>query len=175
MESKPEKEQNESKEQEKENKETCEDDRDDVYCLGYNNIILLDVNKHAPSGEGTNNMKYSIDLPNVPKKKLETFLNSDLLDELEKGGEDSPDPPPIKDVSNYQNPYDQEIQIPLYPSPPFYKKNQNKKTFAKRKGDWICIQCQNLNFAFRTRCNRCGLDKSISEGKYFNPQGEGNS
>lgn len=27
----------------------------------------------------------------------------------------------------------------------------------KRDGDWKCIVCQNLNFAFRQECNRCQL------------------
>ena len=38
----------------------------------------------------------------------------------------------------------------------------NKEGRAKfpeniREGDWICLFCKNLNFAFRIRCNRCGL------------------
>jgi hypothetical protein len=24
-----------------------------------------------------------------------------------------------------------------------------------RNGDWICIKCNNLNFSFRKKCNRC--------------------
>ena len=30
-----------------------------------------------------------------------------------------------------------------------------KKNFEERKGDWLCLYCNNLNFAFRTKCNRC--------------------
>ena len=38
--------------------------------------------------------------------------------------------------------------------------NKNeKKPFDKRKGDWLCPECQNLNFAFRVVCNRCQLPK----------------
>lgn len=39
------------------------------------------------------------------------------------------------------------------------KMNKNKKHFVGRPGDWICYNCQNLNFAFRTNCNRCNLPK----------------
>ena len=44
----------------------------------------------------------------------------------------------------------------------FYNKYQKRKPrpFVERMGDWICKKCQNLNFAFRIKCNRCGLPKS---------------
>ena len=35
-----------------------------------------------------------------------------------------------------------------------------KKPFIERPGDWICSNCQNLNFSFRTNCNRCHLPKN---------------
>lgn len=37
------------------------------------------------------------------------------------------------------------------------------KPFTERAGDWVCSKCKNLNFAFRTMCNRCHLQKSESE------------
>ena len=41
-----------------------------------------------------------------------------------------------------------------------HSKNQgNKKPFDKRKGDWSCPECHNLNFAFRIVCNRCKIPK----------------
>ena len=50
------------------------------------------------------------------------------------------------------------------------KKNSNnnknkKKPFDKRKGDWKCPNCNNLNFSFRVVCNRCQIQKpnNISE------------
>ena len=39
----------------------------------------------------------------------------------------------------------------------------NKKTFIEKPGDWICNNCQNLNFSFRTNCNRCHLLKSENQ------------
>ena len=43
----------------------------------------------------------------------------------------------------------------------FYNKFQYRKMrpFGERTGDWICKKCRNLNFAFRTECNRCKLSK----------------
>ena len=37
---------------------------------------------------------------------------------------------------------------------------KNKKQFRERPGDWVCFNCQNLNFTFRTTCNRCNLSKA---------------
>ena len=40
---------------------------------------------------------------------------------------------------------------------------KKKKPFVEREGDWICFQCKNLNFAFRTNCNRCHLTKNENQ------------
>ncbi len=48
----------------------------------------------------------------------------------------------------------------------FKKANKCKKNFIERPGDWICYKCKNLNFAFRTNCNRCHLTKSENQ-KYL--------
>ena len=48
--------------------------------------------------------------------------------------------------------------------------NQNdlllKPKFSERVGDWFCFKCKNLNFSFRTFCNRCQLSKEDSDN-YF--------
>ena len=41
------------------------------------------------------------------------------------------------------------------------KEEKCKKPFEIREGDWTCEFCYNLNFAFRTKCNRCGLIKDF--------------
>ena len=45
-------------------------------------------------------------------------------------------------------------------------KEKPKKHFEIRAGDWTCFNCNNLNFAFRVKCNRCGLSKEVSIQKY---------
>ena len=45
------------------------------------------------------------------------------------------------------------------------KEEKYKKPFEIREGDWTCEFCYNLNFAFRTRCNRCGLIKDFMQIK----------
>ena len=37
--------------------------------------------------------------------------------------------------------------------------NNDGKERNNKKGDWICINCRNLNYSFRTICNRCKIPK----------------
>lgn len=53
------------------------------------------------------------------------------------------------------------------------KSNKCKKPFIERPGDWICCKCQNLNFAFRTNCNRCHLNRADNK-KYMQHCGQNN-
>ena len=42
----------------------------------------------------------------------------------------------------------------------FQQQNKKfKKNFIKKSGDWFCPNCSNINFAFRSECNRCHLSK----------------
>ena len=51
------------------------------------------------------------------------------------------------------------------------KEGKLKKPFEVRIGDWNCTKCSNLNFSFRSKCNRCGLPKEISnQGREMMPQ-----
>lgn len=45
-------------------------------------------------------------------------------------------------------------------------KNKNQKPLIEREGDWICMRCKNLNFAFRIQCNRCHLTKNENKKLY---------
>ena len=46
-----------------------------------------------------------------------------------------------------------------------YVKNINYK--RDKKNDWICSYCNNLNFSFRKKCNKCKISKENSN-KYKN-------
>ena len=50
------------------------------------------------------------------------------------------------------------------------KQKKCKIPFEIRLGDWICCFCNNLNFAFRIKCNICGILKQnsiMSELNYY--------
>ena len=47
-------------------------------------------------------------------------------------------------------------------------KIKKKIHFEIRTGDWMCLWCRNLNFAYRIRCNRCGLLKKSTSFLYIN-------
>ena len=39
----------------------------------------------------------------------------------------------------------------------------NLNNYRDQKNDWVCTFCNNLNFSFRTKCNRCKVNKEESE------------
>ena len=135
--------------------------------LAFNSKLLLDVNKYqARKRESVDSVdiKYSIDITNAPKKRLQEYLNSDLLDELEK----EPSTGGVVDdilVNNLNEP--KPMIQPQKSYQPYQKK---KKNFEIREGDWNCFDCHNLNFSFRTVCNRCQLSKDESEDMLLNYQ-----
>lgn len=48
---------------------------------------------------------------------------------------------------------------------------KTKKKFVERKGDWRCSKCNNINFAFRNKCNKCQIEREESE-KYLAKSGD---
>ena len=41
--------------------------------------------------------------------------------------------------------------------------NNNVNNVRDQKKDWICTFCKNLNYSFRTKCNRCKVKKEDSD------------
>ena len=57
---------------------------------------------------------------------------------------------------------DKSFKKSLFVNNNIKSKKKISKPFVERTGDWFCSKCNNLNFAFRSFCNRCQLPKSES-------------
>ena len=78
-----------------------------------------------------------------------------------------------KEKKNYslKNKFDDDVEPTMMMS----MSNLDEKTklpLEIRVGDWICLYCNNLNFSFRIKCNRCGLLRKstthLLNKKYYN-------
>ena len=91
------------------------------------------------------------------------YLSNELISEL-----DMPTPP----LTNQKS--DNIILNSLVPLinngyefvPKNYNSIKEKKTKAtNKKIDWICAFCGNLNYSFRTKCNRCKVSRDDSDNR----------
>ena len=95
----------------------------------------------------------------------ETNDSSILLNSFEKSG--SIDEEIIQNEKNKDIISLVENHYIFIPKSYYLKKQRTKKFIEERPGDWICFYCQNLNFAFRNICNRCGVLKEKSESEKY--------
>ena len=76
-----------------------------------------------------------------------------------------------KKNSSLKNKFDDEVE-PTLMLPLTNWEEKTKLPLEIRAGDWICLYCNNLNFSFRKKCNRCGLFRKSStlllKHQYFN-------
>ena len=74
--------------------------------------------------------------------------------------------PIVKSINQFghENKFDGNKKYQLIVPFTVLKKNiKTKKPFEIREGDWTCSNCNNLNFSFRVKCNRCDIAKEQSE------------
>lgn len=117
--------------------------------------------------------------PSTPTFEVQSpslYLSKDLLSKLD---EQSPCTPILQDkhftyiLNDFIQINNTPIQLPnnkiCYHNNNKDKQKNNinvfkkKKYFKERVGDWVCYRCNNLNFSFRTICNRCKIAKSTSQ------------
>ena len=68
--------------------------------------------------------------------------------------------------SNSKNINKNTYNINNYINPILYNNNKylfNHNNIRDQKKDWICSFCNNLNYSFRTKCNRCKIRKEDSD------------
>ena len=90
---------------------------------------------------------------------------------LEKKEEEKMEKNKEKKNNSLKNKFDDDVEPTMMMS----MSNMEEKTklpLEIRVGDWICLYCNNLNFSFRIKCNRCGLLRKstthLLNKKYYN-------
>ena len=119
------------------------------FCFPYqNNLLSMNTsNKNSAyiSNKTINQIQSKASYFPIQPVNMNTMVFLNLLNIKEK-----------KNNNAQTNP----ITIPIQQSSKFNSKKKVKKTKeVVREGDWICVECQNLNFSFRTSCNKCSYEK----------------
>jgi len=137
---------------------------EEINCLSNELIEELDNNSESPKEKdnkinNTNKNNNIIDsllsLANngyefKPKNYKPSFQNNPAL--------------LMKNTNN--NNYNYNCINPLMHNKIFFfnpNTNNNINNIRDQKKDWICTFCKNLNYSFRTKCNRCKVKKEDSD------------
>lgn len=89
--------------------------------------------------------------PMILPQKINNQLEKEVIN---KEGENIKE----KEKKNNQmkNKFDDDVE-PIMMLAMVNREEKTKLPFELRVGDWICLYCNNFNFSFRMKCNRCGL------------------
>ena len=149
----------------------------------FNSKLFFDLNTSLndidTSGSDNSNDSNEIDI----KNNKNFFLLNDLIKEMDSSLYEQEENPK-KYIDNYiynqpnyimnRNIFYPYGYIPLFEKNIIRGKNYNvcamkSGTLNEKKDDWICFFCHNLNFSFRTKCNRCKAAKieSLKREKEF--------
>ena len=132
------------------------------FCDNDSNISKEKDNKNNNSKENNNIVNSLLSLANngyefKPKNYKPPYNNSQTLFN--------------KNINNhsYINPIlKNNNNIFLYKNINNNVNNNNKYFYRNQKKDWICSFFNNLNFYFRTKCNRCKISKEDSDKRKNN-------
>ncbi len=89
----------------------------------------------------------------IPPKMNKRFEDPIINKEFEK---DDKTVEKKENKNPLKNKFDDNVEPLIMPSIP-HQEGKTKLPLEIRAGDWICNYCNNLNFSFRVKCNRCGL------------------
>ena len=140
-------------------KKYSEENNFDIHDTSYTTICINEdeEEKFLPSN--------LLSLSRNPSDILEDNNNNTFMNKLDINSE--PFFPKNKSKFNNKNKIGQNIKNNNSNNECQNIKNKKKKCFVMKKGDWICYNCKNLNFAFRVKCNKCELNKEESEQRYM--------
>lgn len=153
----------------------------------FNSKLLIDIEKDKrDSTDNIEQLRSSIDQPGNNQTKIKECIPKDLLERLDYT---SPyvsikrqninvqiqmleDTTPTLEADaeveeevmpNHQKMNNNQFTLNNKQGNVIKKKNPKKKKLNERDGDWTCFKCKNLNFAFRSFCNRCQMSKVQSD------------
>ena len=143
----------------------------------FNSKLFIDIDSTYEQSLNNSTDKESENSEDIDNIENENLLIKELIDELDSPKEysfqEDNSPDYVKSVmplinkgyefipKSYRNKTDKK-KFKIYNKYNILPENNYKfkhKNFKERKGDWFCKICKNLNFAFRTECNRCKLPK----------------
>lgn len=93
--------------------------------------------------------------PMIISPKMNNKFQEDFLNKEFQVNEQNAEKKEIKN-NPLKNKFDDYVEPLIMPSIS-NKEGKTKLPLEIRAGDWICNYCNNLNFSFRVKCNRCGL------------------
>ena len=133
------------------------------FCDNDSNISKERDNKNNNSEEKNNIVDSLLSLANngyefKPKNYKPTYNNSQTLFNKNINNNSY-----INPMLNNNNNY-----IFLYKNINNNVNNNVSHFYRDQKKDWICSFCNNLNFSFRTKCNRCKISKEDSDKRKNN-------
>jgi len=114
-----------------------------------NNNIKPELQKYIIPKEFFNNHKDNKKDTNKENIKDKINMNLDAKPYIPKRFQKYP-----QYTTDYSTNYNNSKKIGL---------NINKKDYIHRAGDWCCLNCKNLNFRFRKKCNKCGERKKVEK------------
>ena len=98
-------------------------------------------------------------------------MNNKIIKEKKKKEEENIEKKKEKKNNSLKNKFDDDVE-PIIMMTMANMEEKTKLPLEIRVGDWICLYCNNLNFSFRIKCNRCGLLRKSSthllKKKYYN-------
>ena len=102
---------------------------------------------------------------------IPTEINNNQIKEMKKKEEEKLEKKKEKKNNSLKNKFDDDAEPIIMMTMPNIEE-KTKLPLEIRVGDWICLYCNNLNFSFRIKCNRCGLliksSAHLLNKKYYN-------
>jgi len=125
------------------NKNKCNNNNAD----NIKNKFDFEINNNSNKNNSKNNNKFN-----------SSTINS-LIPLIDKGYEFYPKNLKSNNFEAWKKIYNEDENIKIS----HFMKNNEYLFKQNKKEDWYCSFCNNLNYSFRIKCNRCGSSKELSE------------